>query len=111
MLLAVGFSGVCLSATLFGIWTSARRDNFLLTWAAGVLLLVGHVLVYWHYVQAPSPALLPALLAGLQNTPIAAVGPVMEQALAAHGLKSVVQPQASFHLRPLVRAIACWRAR
>jgi uroporphyrinogen-III synthase len=46
---------------------------------------------------------------GLARTPIAAIGPVMEQALAAHGLKSVVQPQASFHLKPLVRAIVNWR--
>ena len=54
--------------------------------------------------------LIPLLEIGLQNTPIAAVGPVLEQALAAHGLKSVVQPQASIHLKPLVRAIIAWRA-
>jgi len=50
------------------------------------------------------------LQAGLRNTPIAAIGPVMERALAAYGLKSVVQPQASFHLKPLVRAIMAWRS-
>jgi len=54
--------------------------------------------------------LLLQLQAGLNRTPIAAVGPVMEQALAAHDLKSVVQPQSAFHLKPLVRAIAAWRA-
>ena len=65
MLLAVGFSGVCLSATLLGVWTSARRDSFLLTWAAGVMLLVGHVLTYWTYVQTPSIPLLMGVLAFL----------------------------------------------
>lgn len=62
------------------------------------------------FTVARETGLLPQLESGLQNTPIAAVGPVMEQALAAHGLKSVVQPQANFHLKPLVRAIAAWRA-
>ncbi len=65
MLLAVGFSGVCLSATLLGVWTSARRDSFLLTWAAGVMLIVGHVLAYWTYVQSPSLPLLAVVLAFL----------------------------------------------
>jgi len=62
MLLAVGFSGVCLSATLLGVWTSARRDGFLLTWAAGVMLLVGHVLAYWVYVRSPSLPLLAGVM-------------------------------------------------
>jgi uroporphyrinogen-III synthase len=51
-----------------------------------------------------------ALQAGLSRTPIAAVGPVMEAALKAHGLESVVHPQANFHLKPMVRAIMDWRA-
>jgi len=42
---------------------------------------------------------------GLARTEIAAVGPVMEKALAAHGLESRIHPDTSFHLRPLVRAI------
>lgn len=58
---------------------------------------------------ARQTGLMLSLQAALDRTPIAAVGPVMEQALAAHGLKSVVQPQASFHLKPLVRAILAWR--
>jgi uroporphyrinogen-III synthase len=45
---------------------------------------------------------------GLARTPIAAVGPVMERALKSKGLSSVVHP-ASFHLKPLVRAIVAWR--
>jgi len=51
----------------------------------------------------------PKLSEGLSRTAIAAVGPVVEQALKARGLASVVHP-ASFHLKPLVRAIAAWRA-
>lgn len=65
LLLAVGFSGVCLSATLIGVWTSTRRDGFLLTWAIGVMLLVGHVLAYWIYSQSPSIVLLAVLMAFL----------------------------------------------
>jgi uroporphyrinogen-III synthase len=45
----------------------------------------------------------------LARTPVAAVGPVMEEALKAKGLSSVVHP-TSFHLKPLVRAIVAWRA-
>jgi uroporphyrinogen-III synthase len=53
-----------------------------------------------------------ALTDGLAHTPIAAVGPVTENALAARGLKSAVHPEASFHIKPLVRAIAdTWRTR
>jgi uroporphyrinogen-III synthase len=49
---------------------------------------------------------------GLARTSIAAVGPVTENALAARGLKSAIHPEASFHLKPLVRAIAdAWRVR
>jgi uroporphyrinogen-III synthase len=45
------------------------------------------------------------LRAALDRTPIAAVGPVMEEALAAQGLKATISPQSSFHLKPMVRAI------
>ncbi len=53
--------------------------------------------------------LTPDLQAGLNRTPIAAVGPIMEAALQAHGLASVVHPETSFHLKPMVRAIVTWR--
>jgi uroporphyrinogen-III synthase len=49
------------------------------------------------------------LEAGLSRTPIAAVGPVMEAALQARGLRSVIHPKTSFHLKPMVRAIVNWR--
>lgn len=45
------------------------------------------------------------LTQGLARTPIAAIGPVMESALAAHGLSSAIHPASSFHLKPMVNAI------
>lgn len=47
-----------------------------------------------------------------QRVRIAAIGPVVEEALRRHGVAAVVRPQTSFHLKPLVRAIAsAWGAR
>jgi uroporphyrinogen-III synthase len=52
------------------------------------------------------------LTQGLARTPIAAIGPVIESALAAHGLSSAIHPTASFHLKPLVNAICdAWERR
>jgi uroporphyrinogen-III synthase len=51
------------------------------------------------------------LRAGLTRTLIAAVGPIVEQTLHAHGLESAIRPTGSFHLKPLVRAIIAARAR
>jgi uroporphyrinogen-III synthase len=45
------------------------------------------------------------LTQGLARTPIAAIGPVMESALAAHGLSSAIHPASNFHLKPMVNAI------
>ena len=49
LLLALGFSGICLAVTLFGNWLMARRESFLITWALGVLLLVGSSFTYGAY--------------------------------------------------------------
>ena len=46
---------------------------------------------------------------GLLRTPIASVGPVMQKALQKYGYEAVVQPENSYHLKPLVRAIVHWR--
>ena len=46
--------------TLFGSWIAARTEGFLLTWALGVLSVVGNVFFYGSYIQSPSPALLAA---------------------------------------------------
>lgn len=50
------------------------------------------------------------LEAGLARTAIASVGPVVQDALQKYGLEAAVQPQSSYHLKPLVRAIARWRS-
>ena len=52
------------------------------------------------------------LAEGLAKTPIAAIGPVMEKALKAHGLSSAIHPESSFHLKPMVNAIVeSWKAK
>lgn len=50
-----------------------------------------------------------ALLNALADTPIAAVGPVVQASLARYGLSPSLSPSASFHMKPLVRAIIAWR--
>jgi len=46
------------------------------------------------------------LLAGLQQTTIAAIGPVVAEALQRRGLKAGIMPRESFFMKPLVSAIA-----
>jgi uroporphyrinogen-III synthase len=46
---------------------------------------------------------------GLSRTPIASVGPVVQDSLRKYGYEAAVQPENSYHLKPLVRAIAHWR--
>lgn len=71
LLIAIGFSAACLSATLFGSWLSSRSERFMLTWAIGALLIVVSVFAYHFYVGNPSiPALMLAagfLLAGFST--------------------------------------------
>lgn len=55
LLLATVFSGVCLSLTMVAFWLSARHERFLVTWAVGLIVVAGHVLAYWAYVQDPDP--------------------------------------------------------
>jgi len=49
--------------------------------------------------------LMAELTVGLVKTQIAAIGPVVEKALKAHGLSSAIHPESSFHLKPMVNAI------
>jgi len=50
------------------------------------------------------------LAAGLARARIASIGPVVTQTLRRHGITAVIQPQVSFHLKPMVREIiAAWR--
>jgi uroporphyrinogen-III synthase len=46
---------------------------------------------------------------GLAHTPIASIGPIVDEKLRLHGFIPTVRPQSSFHLKPLVRAIMAWR--
>ncbi len=57
------------------------------------------------FAVAKEHGLMGELTQGLARTQIAAIGPVMESALAAHGLSSAIRPAASFHLKPMVKAI------
>jgi len=64
------------------------------------------------FAVAKESRLLPELAQGLAKTQIAAIGPVMEQALAVHGLSSAIHPATSFHLKPMINAIVeAWKAR
>jgi uroporphyrinogen-III synthase len=46
------------------------------------------------------------LLAGLQQTTIAAIGPVVAETLQRHGLTAAIMPTGSYFMKPLVSAIA-----
>lgn len=53
LLVTIGLSGLCLAATLFASWMSARVERFLLSWAIGIGLTVPAVVVYDRYVEKP----------------------------------------------------------
>lgn len=57
LLLAIGLSGMCLAATLFASWLSARVERFLLSWAVGIGFIVLAVAAYGLYVERPDPVL------------------------------------------------------
>jgi uroporphyrinogen-III synthase len=64
------------------------------------------------FAVAREHGLMLELTQGLARTPIAAIGPVMESALKAHGLSSAIHPDSSFHLKPMINAICeAWSRR
>jgi diguanylate cyclase (GGDEF)-like protein len=63
LLLAAALSGICLSVTMFAIWCTAPRAGFVLTVACGILVLVGHVVLFWRYTREPDPLLCQIVLA------------------------------------------------
>jgi len=69
LLLTIGLSGFCLSATLFASWLAARLERFMLSWSIGIGLVVAAVCIYAPYVKAPHLGLATAwftlLLSGL----------------------------------------------
>lgn len=54
LLLTIGLSGFCLSATLFASWLTARVERFLLSWAIGIGSIVPAVAAYSVYVDHPN---------------------------------------------------------
>ncbi|MBD0416251.1 GGDEF domain-containing protein [Oryzicola mucosus] len=66
LLLAIGFSGVCLAITMFGSWLTMRKEGLLLKWAVSALLIVFYVFLYAAYVAAPNLLLLAIGLTALQ---------------------------------------------
>ena len=60
---------------------------------------------------ARAAGLEPQLTEAFRRIRVAAIGPVVEETLRAHGVTDVLRPESSFHLKPLVRAIAAgWGA-
>jgi uroporphyrinogen-III synthase len=41
---------------------------------------------------------------------VASIGPVVEETLQRLGITNILQPEAAFHMKPLVRSIAAWNA-
>jgi uroporphyrinogen-III synthase len=47
----------------------------------------------------------------LRRIGVASIGPIVEEALTRLGIKHFVQPETAFHMKPLIRAIAAWKAK
>ncbi|TBW37998.1 GGDEF domain-containing protein [Siculibacillus lacustris] len=65
LLQSIGFSGASLAVAMFVVWLSAPIDRFLLTWTAGLILLVAFTMLYGSYVAVPHPTMLIVSLAVL----------------------------------------------
>ena len=57
MLLGGAISGLCLSFTMTSFWLVNRGAIFMVTWSAGVMVLVAHVFAFWFYAGNNSPVL------------------------------------------------------
>jgi diguanylate cyclase (GGDEF)-like protein len=103
LLTALGISGGCLAVTLLMSWSVARAQAFLLTWAAGVALIVVYVVLYGFYVDYPDPLLgaisFVLLLAGLS----ALVGAARQFRTGQSSLRPTLSAAA---LSPIVPAAA-----
>src|SRR5579863_6602666 len=62
------------------------------------------------FVVARETGLEEALKAALRRIGVASIGPVVEDALKRLGLTNFVQPVTAFHMKPLLRTIAAWKA-
>jgi uroporphyrinogen-III synthase len=59
---------------------------------------------------AEKAGLLSKLKDAFAHVSVASIGPVVEEALHRHGISQMVQPEAAFHMKPLLRTIATWNA-
>jgi diguanylate cyclase (GGDEF)-like protein len=51
LLLALGFSAICLLLALFATWASRRSDSFMLTWVVSLALIIVGIFSYSAYTQ------------------------------------------------------------
>jgi diguanylate cyclase (GGDEF)-like protein len=106
ILLALGFSGLCLAVTTVGLWLSVRAERFLMIWTAGVLVVVGNIFIYDYYVRAPTLLLgmfvLPSLIFGFAILCAAA----LEYCGHAHPFRLPLRVAAVFSLSALVALVA-----
>lgn len=63
LLFAAALSGACLSVTIFAVWFTSKESTYLFSTAAGILVLVAHIIAFWHYSNTPSPWLCQVVLA------------------------------------------------
>jgi uroporphyrinogen-III synthase len=52
----------------------------------------------------------PKLKEAFAHVSVASIGPIVEEALHRHGVLQMVQPEAAFHMKPLLHTIAAWNA-
>ena len=62
------------------------------------------------FAVARDAGLEPKLREAFGRIGVASIGPVVEETLHRLGLVTIVQPQSTFHMKPLVRTIAAWKA-
>jgi uroporphyrinogen-III synthase len=62
------------------------------------------------FVVAEKAGLEPELKQAFARIGVASIGPVVEEALHRRGVSQMVQPEAAFHMKPLLRTIAAWNA-
>lgn len=55
LLLALGFSAICLLLALFATWTSRRSDSFMLTWVVSLALIIVGIFSYSAYTLEAGP--------------------------------------------------------
>ena len=95
-----------------GVRTGRDRDVGAPAGKLGMIAFTSSPQIERLFAVAKEFGLMPQLTQGLAKTSIAAIGPVMEKALAAHGLSSAIHPETSFHLKPMISAIVeAWKAK